>query len=150
MTGRETVLDAYSGIGTIALYLAKRAGKVYGIEVVSAAVEDARYNAVLNQISNIEFLAGKVERLLPTLAGQDLRPDVVVLDPPRRGCDREALDAVIAMEVPRLVYVSCDPGTLARDLGYLARKGYQTRDIQPVDMFPWTHHVECVVLIEKE
>lgn len=149
LTGRETVLDAYSGIGTIALYLARSAGKVYGLEVVPAAVEDARHNAVLNKIDNVEFLAGKVERLLPALAGQGLRPDIVVLDPPRRGCGREALDAVIAMEVPRLVYVSCDPGTLARDLGYLSGRGYQLREVQPVDMFPWTHHVETVVLMSR-
>ncbi len=147
LTGGETVLDTYSGIGTIALYLARRAGQVYGLEVVSAAVEDARHNAVLNKISNIEFLAGKVERLLPALARQGLRPDVVVLDPPRRGCAREALDAVIAMKAPRLVYVSCEPGTLARDLRYLAIRGYQVREVQLVDMFPWTPHVETVILM---
>jgi 23S rRNA (uracil1939-C5)-methyltransferase len=149
LTGGETVLDAYSGIGTIALYLAQRAGKVYGLEVVPAAVEDARNNAILNKISSAEFLAGNVEKLLPALARQGLRPDVVVLDPPSRGCGREALDAVISMKVPRLVYVSCDPGTLARDLGYLARAGYKVREVQPVDMFPWTHHVETVVLMSR-
>ncbi|HBC94543.1 MAG TPA: 23S rRNA (uracil(1939)-C(5))-methyltransferase RlmD [Pelotomaculum sp.] len=147
LTGRETVLDAYSGIGTIALYLAQHAGKVYGLEVVPAAVEDARHNADINKIRNVEFLAGKAERLLPALARKGLRPDMVVLDPPRRGCAREALDAVIAMELPRLVYVSCDPGTLARDLGYLAGKGYRVGEVQPVDMFPWTQHVESIVLM---
>ncbi|MDD4238729.1 MAG: 23S rRNA (uracil(1939)-C(5))-methyltransferase RlmD [Desulfotomaculaceae bacterium] len=150
LNGGETVLDAYSGIGTIALYLAQRARKVYGIEVVPAAVEDARHNAVLNKSSNAEFLTGQVERLLPALARQGLRPDVVILDPPRKGCGREALDAVIAMKVPRLVYVSCDPGTLARDLGYLTGKGYQTREAQPVDMFPWSHHTECVAICLKK
>lgn len=149
LTGAETVLDAYSGIGTIALYLARCAKNVYGLEVVPAAVEDARHNAVLNKIGNVEFLAGKVENLLPVLAGQGFRPDVVVLDPPRRGCDRVVLDTVIAMAVPRLVYVSCDPGTLARDLRYLAGKGYRTKGVQPVDMFPWTHHVETVVLMSR-
>lgn len=150
LTGGETVLDAYSGIGTIALYLARGAGKVYGLEVVPAAVKDARHNAILNKVSNVEFLTGKVEKLLPALARQGLRPDVVVLDPPRRGCGREALDAVAAMMVPRLVYVSCDPGTLARDLGYLRGKGYQTKEVQPVDLFPWTHHVETVVLLKRK
>ncbi|MCL6635064.1 MAG: 23S rRNA (uracil(1939)-C(5))-methyltransferase RlmD [Peptococcaceae bacterium] len=147
LTGAETVLDAYSGIGTIALFLAGRARKVYGLEAVPEAVEDARRNALLNNISNVEFHAGEVERHLPRMAAQGMRPDVVVLDPPRRGCGREALDAVADMWPSRVVYVSCDPGTLARDLGYLAGKGYRVEEVQPVDMFPWTHHVECVVLM---
>lgn len=149
LSGGETVLDAYSGIGTIALYLARRAGKVYGIEVVLAAVEDARCNAVLNKINNVEFFTGRVEKLLPDLADKGLHPDVVVLDPPRRGCDRDVLDAIIAMDVSRLVYVSCDPGTLARDLKHLAGKGYRIKVVQPVDMFPWSHHVECAVLMSR-
>lgn len=146
-TGGETVVDAYSGIGVIALFLAGYAKKVYGLEVVSEAVEDARNNAVLNKIKNVEFQAGEVERRLPALAAQGLRPDVVVLDPPRRGCGREALEAVAEMRVPRVVYVSCDPGTLARDLGHLAGKGYRVIEVQPVDMFPWTHHTETACLL---
>jgi len=150
LTGAETVLDAYSGVGTIALFLAGCAKKVYGLEVVSQAVEDARSNAVLNKMNNVEFWAGEVEKRLPALAAQGLRPDVVVLDPPRSGCKREALDAVVEMRAPLVVYVSCDPGTLARDLRHLAGSGYRVSEVQPVDMFPWTRHVECVVSVKRK
>ncbi len=149
LTGAETVVDAFSGVGTIALFIAGQSKKVYGLEVVAQAVEDARRNADLNKISNVEFLTGEVEKRLPELAAQGLRPDVVVLDPPRAGCGREALDAVAAMLPPRVIYVSCDPGTLARDLGYLTGRGYLMREVQPVDMFPWTRHVETVVLMSR-
>ncbi|MCG9969353.1 23S rRNA (uracil(1939)-C(5))-methyltransferase RlmD [Pelotomaculum terephthalicicum JT] len=150
LTGGETVVDAYSGTGTIALFFAGHAGMVYGLEVVPGAVEDARENALLNGIKNAEFLHGEVEKLLPALATQGLRPDVVVLDPPRRGCRVAALEALADMEAPRVVYVSCDPGTLARDLGYLAGKGYAIEEVQPVDMFPWTTHVEAIVLLQRQ
>jgi 23S rRNA (uracil1939-C5)-methyltransferase len=151
LEGRKglTVLDAYSGVGTIALFLARSAGRVVALEVVPEAVRDARGNARLNGLDNIEFHTGEVERLLPSLAEKGLRPDVAVLDPPRRGCGPEALEAVAVMEVPRLVYVSCDPGTLARDLGRLAGLGYRVEEVQPVDMFPWTHHIESVVLLQR-
>lgn len=149
LTGAETVVDAYSGVGTIALFLAGHAKKVYGLEVVSEAVEDARKNALLNKISNVEFQLGEVEKHFPAFAAQGLRPDVVVLDPPRKGCGREVLDAMAVMQVPRVVYVSCDPGTLARDLCYLAGKGYKVEEVQPVDMFPWTHHTEAVILLQR-
>jgi 23S rRNA (uracil1939-C5)-methyltransferase len=142
-------VDAFSGVGTIALYLAGRAKKVYGLEVVPQAVKDACGNADLNNIGNVEFQAGAVEKLLPELAALGLRPDVVVLDPPRAGCGREVLDAVAEMAPARLIYVSCDPGTLARDLGILAGRGYRVLEVQPVDMFPWTRHVECVVLMSR-
>ncbi|MFZ5651600.1 MAG: 23S rRNA (uracil(1939)-C(5))-methyltransferase RlmD [Bacillota bacterium] len=141
------VVDAYSGIGTIALYLAGRAGQVHAVEVVPAAIEDARRNASLNSVKNVRFHKGEAERILPALAAGGLRPDVVVLDPPRRGCGREALEAVSAMGAPRVVYVSCDPGTLARDLGIMSGSGYSVEEVQPVDMFPWTRHVECVAKI---
>lgn len=150
LTGAETVIDTFSGVGTIALFLAGRAKKVYGLEVVPQAVEDARRNAVLNKISNVEFQTGEVERRLPALATQGLRPDVVVLDPPRSGCGREALDAVAEMRTPLVIYVSCDPGTLARDLGYLTDKGYLVIGVQPVDMFPWTRHVEAIILLQEK
>jgi 23S rRNA (uracil1939-C5)-methyltransferase len=149
LSGAETVVDAFCGVGTIALFLAGQARKVNGLEVVPRAVEDARRNAELNGIKNVEFHTGDVARLLPGLAAQGLRPDVVVLDPPRAGCSREALDAVAALSPQRLVYVSCDPGTLARDLGRLTERGYLTREVQPVDMFPWTRHIENVARIEK-
>jgi 23S rRNA (uracil1939-C5)-methyltransferase len=147
LTGVETVVDAYSGVGTIALFLAGHAKKVYGLEVVPQAVEDAHRNAVLNKINNVEFLSGEVEKRLPELAALGLRPDVVVLDPPRAGCGREALEAVAEMRSRLVIYVSCDPGTLARDLGYLTGKGYRVIEVQPVDMFPWTRHVESIILM---
>ncbi len=149
LTGKETVVDAYSGVGTITLFLAGHAKKVYGIEAVPEAVEDARKNAMLNKITNVEFHCGETEKLLPTLATGSMRPDVVVLDPPRRGCNPKALEAVTNMKPDRVVYVSCNPGTLARDLGFLTGKGYHVQEVQPVDMFPWTHHVECVVLMSR-
>lgn len=149
LTGAETVVDAFSGVGTIALFLAGRAKKVYGLEVVPQAVEDARGNADLNKISNVEFITGEVEKCLLELSALGLRPDVVVLDPPRAGCGREALGAVVEMSPSRVVYVSCDPGTLARDLGTLTGRGYRVLEVQPVDMFPWTRHVECVVLMSR-
>jgi 23S rRNA (uracil1939-C5)-methyltransferase len=146
---RPTVVDAYGGIGTIALFMAGRAKKAYGLEGVPGAVEDSRRNAVLNKIDNVEFIQGRVESILPGMAALGTRPEVVVLDPPRGGCRREVLEAVAAMGTPRVVYVSCDPGTLARDLGRLTGMGYRVEEVQPVDMFPWTHHVECVVKITR-
>jgi 23S rRNA (uracil1939-C5)-methyltransferase len=149
LTGVEMVVDAFSGVGTIALFLAEHAKKVYGLEVVPQAAEDALGNADLNKINNVEFLVGEVEKRLPELAAQGLHPDVVVLDPPRAGCGREVLDAVVEMMPLRVIYVSCDPGTLARDLGYLTGMAYRVLEVQPVDMFPWTRHVECVVLMSR-
>lgn len=143
------VLDAYSGIGTIALYLARQAKRVYTIEVVSSAVEDARRNSIFNDVNNVRFYQGEVEKILPSLALGGLHTEVAILDPPRRGCRREVLEAVSVMGVPRVVYVSCDPGTLARDLRQLVGLGYTVEEVQPVDMFPWTHHVECVVLMSR-
>jgi len=147
LTGVETVVDAYSGTGAIALFFAGHAGMVHGLEVVPEAVGDAKRNAVLNGINNVEFSRGEVEIILPEMVTRGLRPDIVVLDPPRRGCDVAALDAVIEMDTPRVVYVSCDPGTLARDLSYLAGKGYRVEEVQPVDMFPWTPHVETIIMM---
>lgn len=147
LTGRETVLDAYCGTGTIALLLARKAELVYGLEVVAQAVADARQNAVRNNINNARFMVGAVEKLLPRLAEQKLRPALIVLDPPRSGCGRPVLQAVADMQTGRLVYVSCDPATLARDLAFLSQHGYRALEVQPVDMFPWTSHVESVVLM---
>lgn len=144
--GDLTVVDAYSGVGTIALFMARHARRVVALEVVPQAVEDARSNAENNGVQNIEWHTGEVEKLLPSLARRGLRPDVAVLDPPRKGCGPEALEAVAHMDVPRIVYVSCDPGTLARDLGRLTALGYRVEEVQPVDMFPWSHHVETIIL----
>lgn len=144
LTGEETVIDAYCGIGTISLFLAQKAKKVYGIEVVPEAIEDAKRNAKENGITNAEFLVGKAEEVIVDLAEQGIRADVVVVDPPRKGCDETLLQTVIEMRPKKFVYVSCNPATLARDLRILEDGGYRTIEVQPVDMFPQTTHVECV------
>jgi 23S rRNA (uracil1939-C5)-methyltransferase len=136
-------------VGTIALFLARQAREVLGMELSSRAVADARQNARLNGLGNASFLQGAVEKLLPRLFRRDGGPDVLVLDPPRRGCHRSVLETLARCPVPRVVYVSCDPGTLARDLGLLAGYGYRVVEVQPVDMFPQTCHVECVSLLER-
>jgi len=150
LTGRETVIDAYCGIGTISLFLAQKAKRVYGVEVVPEAVEDARRNAALNNFDNVTFVAGEAETIIPQWAEEGMRADVIVVDPPRKGCDQRLLDAILAMAPERVVYVSCNPATLARDLKYLVAHGYEAREVQPVDMFPQTVHVECVVWMSKE
>ena len=149
LCGRETVVDAYCGIGAISLYLAAQARHVIGIETLAEAVADARYNADRNGIKNTEFLQGEAEKIMPRLAAQGLSPDVVVVDPPRRGCDRALLDSIMEVKAQRVVYVSCNPATLARDLKHLVAGGYEVKEVQPVDMFPWTSHVETVVLITR-
>ncbi|SFB15438.1 23S rRNA (uracil1939-C5)-methyltransferase [Lentibacillus halodurans] len=146
----DTVVDAYCGIGTISLFMAQEARKVYGVEVVPEAVDDAKKNAKLNRITNAEFYVGEAEKVMPWWTAQGLRPDVIVVDPPRKGCDEELLKAMIDMEPKRIVYVSCNPSTLARDLGILEDGGYATQEVQPVDMFPQTHHVECVAQIQSK
>lgn len=149
LTGDETVIDTYCGIGTITLFLARRARKVYGIEIVDAAVKDARHNAEINGISNVEFIEGAAEEVMPELVRKGARADVIVMDPPRRGCDEKLLKAAVDMAPRNMVYVSCNPATLARDLRFLEDRGYQTKEVQPVDMFPHTHHVECVTLMSR-
>ncbi|MFU0789000.1 MAG: 23S rRNA (uracil(1939)-C(5))-methyltransferase RlmD [Virgibacillus proomii] len=145
----DVVIDAYCGIGTISLFLARQAKKVYGIEVVPEAIHDAKINAKLNGITNVEFIVGKAEKVMPRWKAQGLQPDVIVVDPPRKGCEIDFLQAMIEMEPNRIVYVSCNPSTLARDLKILDEGGYETKEIQPVDMFPQTNHVECVVLMSR-
>ncbi|CCO09321.1 23S rRNA (uracil(1939)-C(5))-methyltransferase RlmD [Desulforamulus hydrothermalis] len=149
LQGQETVVDAYCGIGTIANCLAPHARRVLGMEIVPSAVADAKANALANGLNNTEFKLGAVEKLLPQMVAGGLQPDLVVLDPPRKGCAGEVLEAVSRAGVPRVIYVSCDPATLARDLGILDNLGYRTLQVQPVDMFPWTSHVECVVLMSR-
>lgn len=149
LSSQETVIDAYCGIGTISLFLAQKAGKVYGIEVVKEAIQDAKHNAKINGITNVEFLVGESEKLMPKLLEQGVRPEVIVVDPPRKGCEKGVLEAMAQMEPERLVYVSCNPSSLARDLAYLVDLGFSVREIQPVDMFPQTAHVETVVLITR-
>lgn len=144
LAGNETVIDAYCGIGTISLFLAQKAKKVYGVEIVHEAIEDAKRNAELNDISNAEFAVGKAEEVIPNWYEQGVRPDVLVVDPPRKGCDEALLQTIIEMKPKKVVYVSCNPATLARDLRILEDGGYKTLEVQPVDMFPQTTHVECV------
>jgi 23S rRNA (uracil1939-C5)-methyltransferase len=150
LTGNEVVFDAYCGTGTISLFLAQKAKKVYGVEIVPQAIENAIENAKQNGVENAEFIVGESEKVIPELIEKGISADVVVVDPPRKGCERELLEAIAKMAPQRLVYVSCDPGTLARDLGILDELGYKTIEIQPVDMFPMTAHVECVAGIERK
>ena len=150
LQGNEIVYDAYCGIGTISLFLAQKAKKVIGVEIVEEAIEDAKRNAKLNNIKNTEFYIGKAEEVIPRLYQQGQNADVVVLDPPRKGCDQKLLDTIIEMKPKRVVYVSCNPSTLARDLKYLEKNGYKTIEIQPVDMFPHTMHVESIVSLKKQ
>ena len=147
LTGQETVWDLYCGIGTISLFLAQKAGHVYGVEIVPQAVRDARQNAELNEISNVTFLEGKAEDLAPELLEKYPAPDVIVVDPPRKGCDSRLLDTILQVAPERVVYVSCNPSTLARDLKILCAGGYQIQKVQPVDQFPQTVHVETVCLL---
>lgn len=151
LTGGETVWELYCGIGTISLFLAGSAGKVYGVEIVSQAVEDARRNAALNGFTNVEFYQGKAEEVLPEKYEKDgIRADVMVIDPPRKGCGAACLETMLLMEPERIVYVSCDPATLARDLKILCADGrYELVKVQPVDMFPHTAGVETVCLLSK-
>ena len=146
----DTVFDIYCGIGTISLFLAQKAKKVYGIEIVEEAIKDAKINANINNLDNVEFYVGKAEEVVPKMYKQGKRANVVVVDPPRKGCDEKVLDTIISMQPDRVVYVSCNPSTLARDLNYLDERGYKCLEVQPVDMFPHSVHIENVALIVKK
>lgn len=159
LTGGETVWDLYCGIGTISLFLAQKAGQVYGVEIIPEAIEDARRNAKLNHMDNVTFYVGKAEEILPREykrgcgdAADNPRnhPDVIVVDPPRKGCDEVLLQTMLAMGPDRIVYVSCDPGTLARDCRILCRKDYEIKKMAVVDQFGHSCHVECVVLMSRQ
>ena len=150
LTGNEVVWDMYCGIGTISLIMATRAKKVYGVEIVPAAIENAKNNARINGLDNAEFYVGKSEEIAPELAEQGAVPDVIVVDPPRKGCDEALLDTIVKMQPERVVYVSCDSATLARDLKYLAARGYEVKTVQPVDQFCHTVHCESVVLLSQQ
>jgi 23S rRNA (uracil1939-C5)-methyltransferase len=147
--GGETVIDLYSGTGAISLLLAQRCRWVYGVELAQAAVDDARLNADANGIANCTFLAGEVRFVLPSLIAKGVTADVVVADPPRAGFHPKALDALATLGPARIVYVSCNPSTLARDLGELVRGGYRVEWVQPVDMFPHTPHIEAVARLAR-
>ena len=149
LTGNETVFDAYCGTGTITLFLSQKAKKVYGVEIIEPAIINAKENAKLNNVENAEFFVGKSEEIIPKLINEGIKADVIVVDPPRKGCDIKLLNAIGETKPEKIVYVSCDPSTLARDLKILEEKGYKTIKVQPVDMFPQTSHVECVCLLTK-
>ena len=157
LTGNETVWDLYCGIGTISLFLAKKAKQVYGVEIVPQAIDDAKNNAKINDITNAEFYVGKAEEVLPeyykeyekTHNGEAAHADVIVVDPPRKGCEESLLQTIVDMQPEKVVYVSCDSATLARDVKFLRANGYELKDVTPVDQFPHTVHVETVVLLSK-
>jgi len=149
LEGRETVMDLYSGTGAISLLLARRAAHVYGVEVSAAAVADAVRNARANGIDNCTFRVGEVRHVLPALMSEGVRASVVVADPPRAGFHPKALTALASLAPARIVYVSCNPSTLARDVGDLARQGYRLEWVQPVDMFPQTPHIEAVARLSR-
>ncbi|MBQ9497834.1 MAG: 23S rRNA (uracil(1939)-C(5))-methyltransferase RlmD [Selenomonadaceae bacterium] len=148
--GRETVIDAYCGTGTISLFLARKARKVIGVEVVSSAIADAKKNSRENKIRNAEFFVGDAVKILPKIFSAGVFAEVVVVDPPRAGCDKKVLETFAAMQPEKIIYVSCNPATLARDLKILGDFGWRTKKIQPVDMFPFTSHVECVAQLIRE
>ena len=148
LTGKESVWDLYCGIGTISLFMALRAKEVYGVEIIPQAIDDARQNAVRNHIANAEFFVGKAEEVLPAAyEKEESHPDVIVVDPPRKGCDEKCLDTMLKMAPTRIVYVSCDSATLARDLKLLCAGGYRLERVRPVDQFAHTVHVETVCLL---
>lgn len=149
LSGTETVLDLYCGVGTISLFLARHAKKVVGIEIVEPAIRNAKENARRNGITNVEFICSDAAAYARTVVQEGIHPDVICVDPPRKGCAKSVLEDIVRMAPERIVYVSCDPGTLARDLRILEDLGYETTWVQPVDMFPQTHSVETVVLLSK-
>lgn len=150
LNGSETVFDLYCGTGTIGLYLAKNAERVIGIESIGDAVLDARENAGLNQLENVTFHLGRAEEELARITkAENIKPDLIILDPPRKGCEETVLNAINDLKTPRVIYVSCNPSTLARDLKIMTELGYVIKEVQPVDLFPGTGHVETVVLMER-
>ncbi len=150
LTGNEEVFDAYCGTGTITLFLSQKAKKVYGVEIIPQAIDNAWINAKENKVENVEFFVGESEVVIPDLINKGVKADVVVVDPPRKGCDKKLLDAITNINAKKIVYVSCDPSTLGRDLQVLEENGYKTLEVQPVDMFPNTSHVENVAKLIKK
>ena len=157
LASNETVWDLYCGIGTISLFLAQNAKQVYGVEIVPQAIDDAKNNAKINDITNAEFYVGKAEEVLPeyykeyekTHNGETAHADVIVVDPPRKGCEESLLQTIVDMQPEKVVYVSCDSATLARDVKFLRANGYELKDVTPVDQFPHTVHVEVVCCLHR-
>jgi len=149
LSGKETVIDSYSGTGTISIYLAGKAKKVYGLELQKGAVRDAWANGELNNLSNLKFFSGKAESWLYKWVQRGEKVEVIIIDPPRRGCSREVLKNIIKIKPEQILYVSCDMLTLARDIKYITQNGYNIEEVQPIDMFPHTSHIECLVHLTK-
>ncbi len=149
LTGKEIVIDAYCGIGTISLFISNKAKKIYGVEVVEEAVVDAKENARLNGADNAEFILGEAEIEIPKLYERGVKADVIIVDPPRKGCDIRLLEVIAKMAPKKIIYVSCNPSTLARDLKYLVSEGYGVKEVQPVDLFAQTVHVEAIILLQR-
>ena len=147
LDGNDIVYDLYCGIGTISIFIADHVKKVYGVEIVEEAIEDAKINARINEINNVQFYAGATEELIPEMYRKGMTADVVFVDPPRKGCDETLLNTIVEMQPKRMIYISCNPATLGRDLKYLTNNGFEIKKVQPVDMFPMTGHVENVVLL---
>lgn len=149
LTGQETVLDLYCGIGTIGIFAARQAKKVYGIEIIENAIKDAKENAKINNIENAEFVCGDVEELLPQIISKNnLKPQTVFVDPPRKGLDQKTIETLLNLKPKKIIYISCNPATFARDVAILQNE-YQIKEVTPVDMFPFTSSVECVALLEN-
>lgn len=146
----EIIWDIYCGTGSISLFLARKSKHVYGIESVDKAVQDAKINAHLNNISNVTFITGKAEQESVKLIEKGIKPDVIVVDPPRKGCHKEVINTILEVEPKRIIYVSCNPATLARDLQLLDSADFRVKTVQPIDMFPHTYHVETVCLLERK
>lgn len=144
LTGKENILDLYCGIGTIGIFTSNYVKKVYGIEIIENAIKDASENAKINNVTNAEFFCGDVEETLPKIIEKEhIIPDVVFIDPPRKGCDNKTIQNLIKLQVKRIIYISCNPATLARDISLFSKK-YEIEVVQPVDFFPYSKHVECV------
>ncbi|RAL24329.1 23S rRNA (uracil(1939)-C(5))-methyltransferase RlmD [Thermoflavimicrobium daqui] len=150
LTGNETVIDAYCGVGTIGIWLARKAKRVLGMDTIPEAIENAKENAVVNQIDHAEYVVGEAEILIPKWVKKGLKPDLVVVDPPRVGLGQALIDTLLEVKVPRMIYVSCNPATLAKDCQQLIRGGYQVKKVIPLDMFPQTAHIESITLLERE
>lgn len=149
LSGTEKVVDAYCGVGTIGMWLAKDAGEIRGMDVIADSIDNANKNAEKNGLSNAHYVVGKAEKWLPKWVKEGWKPDVIVVDPPRTGCDAALLKTIIEVKPKRLVYVSCNPSTLAKDINELLKAGFKVKYVQPVDMFPHTSQVECVVLMSR-
>jgi len=148
--GNEVVLDIYCGIGTIGIYIAKYVDKVYGIELVKEAIKNAKENVKINDIKNVEFIEGEAVVKINEFVENGLKADVIILDPPRKGCEQSLLESIVAIRPERIIYVSCNPSTLARDLKYFCEFGYEAKYVQPLDMFPHTMSIESISLLERE